>query len=500
MSSVRVWQRWSAALVWQDYSGLVPCSSSAFHASVQCAAPSSLNPSFMPRLHEHALQSVFVFSSLVDLHTACAVHRDWRLTVQRMPPASLTVAALSGSALKMMRSVSDSSAVLRHVGSLGTSSRPLELCKADLDALTALCPGLHSLSVSVCQLTAAHLSNAIAVPSGLRTLFLRIRVTVEGRPPSAAVQGAIRTIGALPLLEELRFIYSCVDNTISLVPLQQLSKLRLLEINSEFDTSLHSPHLEQVAPLLPQLLHVRLGSEFHCSELPRLLGRADTAGITLPCTSFNTLVHVDEHFALLAHTMPALRFMRLYVNASSPLEPLGGFTALRTLSLAFWSRVYIRDQKSAQTAAWERLVRAATSGALKSLTALHVSYATHVSCDSMTTLLASMPRLSLLWVSRVRFQSLRFLSSDALRSTLQVLKLESCELGSADYLLQMRSLRHLELFQCFDAPLSDDALRDLQPSSGRLPRLQRFICLTRHADTVRSEDCLSSADFERFEA
>jgi hypothetical protein len=170
------------------------------------------------------LTSVLSFLTLRELAAAVAVSKEWAAAVQSMRPTMLPV-VISSSRLNALLA---SSSLRRHVGRLsqkGESGHTLSLLSRQLCAMARALPQLQSLSI---RLALRPGEPQLLFPAQLQFLSVTVDQSFGRQAPTAL----LASIGQLHQLHTLHL--RVWDEAVSLVPLQQLSLLRDLEMCLSF--------------------------------------------------------------------------------------------------------------------------------------------------------------------------------------------------------------------------------------------------------------------------
>jgi len=136
----------------------------------------------MSVLHRHALESVLGFLSLRELHGAVQVCAEWRRAVGTMRPinGALFPSFQFAAWLQKVDETQPTAALLdRHVGTVGSATRPMSVSPAELSALAIRFPQLLELHCHWwCPLSfGASAAHSLQLPArGLRTLQLTVTV------------------------------------------------------------------------------------------------------------------------------------------------------------------------------------------------------------------------------------------------------------------------------------------------------------------------------------
>ncbi len=409
-------------------------------------------------LYRHALESIFAFSSLADLHSLMSVCKDWQSAVLSMAPRGFTV-KLNDSLDEEKLAVLALSPLRRHVGALSEPEGIASWRTLSADEMELVASSLPHLSRLGIKLAA----NAAPVrfPPSMRSLTLDMSVYSD----VPALQGVVNAIAQLQQLEALTLHFYRNRDTargVSFAPLARIGSLTSLKLWFVQTTELHVEQLRSLHQL----------RKFDCSfstislsallALPHQLQLTELEGIN---------VATEEDSAALA-TLPSLTKLVTSGTALRHADFLQHLPALATLSLGFGvgGAVQIPNVVAALQ----------TCTQLTELT-LYGWGGFDFTSEQLASCLQRMPRLCslvLLCCSNA-LRSLSFLAVGTLASTLT--KLEICNgvkripLTELHRVHALQSLRTLRLDkQTFDADFNEFMLRLYTPPSRILPALQIF--------------------------
>jgi hypothetical protein len=405
------------------------------------SSSSSYTPAHSSRacLDCDALSSVLSFLSLRELAAALAVNKEWSAAVLSMRPAMLPALIPEYGLHRLL-----SSRLRRHVGQLGhLKGKQLSMLPTQLTALSGTLPQLRSLS-AVVRMPSHRGAFALPFPPQLQHLNVYLFNSPPGSNESAAL--LLASIGQLCQLHSLRL--QLLHGDVSLVPLQQLSMLRDLELRTSY------PNVEQFATelcALPWLhrMHIKASLSSHSQDGPHVpLINAllrDTSEDKLRALQWRDfdlggLFFTDELTPLLLH-LPLLERLDVNLTRCTRFDFLFALQRLLHLKLHLW---YMPKDS------WATLLSVFTSDALVHLQTLGL-YDALCSASDLTQLLSHTPSLTSLTLAVLEaVRSLSFFHQlPKLAETLTHLDCrDSCTWTAADLqslhvLQQLRVLRLL---------------------------------------------------------
>jgi len=422
------------------------CREDTGHASTAAVAASP-GAAFAPStvLHDHALQSIFLFFGLNELATVSCVSKAWRSVVcDKMPSAGLrlhlwgrTFPAAAGP-------------LARHVGVLDCSQHS----PTAVQLLSLTQPNWCSLRVLVVWLN-GEAAQAVTFPPTLHALVLHFREDVTQEQGARVVEAASQ----LPELETLELGKG--HRVRSVVCLQRVASLRTLRM-CQIDTD--------ATAFLDEL---RLLTQLHTLTIP--LAPA-------PCI---------EHLLRPPHQLQLRDFgyLRLDDTVSATLLSLPTIQKLAAANLSCSNFVFVSQLPQLRDLSFDLLELSAASRAalLASASAGHFARITNLTlqccllqADDLSSLfLAGMPQLSKICLfSWLKLNSLGFLATPQLQASLTELALINCRAlppSELEHVYGLKQLCTLTLTGSFNAPLPKAVWQELEPAHCmHLPLLRRF--------------------------
>jgi hypothetical protein len=408
-----------------------------------------------PRLHSHALESVFAFCSLKELVPLLRVSKDWAAAVQSMRPlqARLPDVHDEPSLLRICKSP-----VSRHVGMADVAKFPLSA-----STLYVLALRMSNLQGLQCSVDGAW--SPLVFPTRLRWLNLTLKAaTPLSDKQRLELDDVITAMAALPHLEVLKVTAPKAEGR-CLTPLATASALRSLTwILDPLDSPISIDALRNMPHLRSLSFNVKAAAFTRMLQMPHQM-KLDTLIMFGPFTAEHgkAIVHLaptltDVSFSLdsqhtdFFHQMPNLR--RLVLGAGkctlppdadrimNSLQSLVGLADLRLYGAGRFPLRFTSDHL------------AACLPHLPLLTSLQLSYATALG-------------------------SLRFLASGPITRSLKMLDLDHFNprlpLPELLHVHALSVLSSLTLRLVFDRPLDDHALPLYTPPSSLIPSLRHFV-------------------------
>lgn len=394
-------------------------------------------------LYRHALESIFAFFSLSDLHTATSVSKSWCLAVDKMRGIDATIEQLpDGNPLFGLCA----SRLARHIGTIGIGSDPLVIDQAGLYLVGLRMTSLHTLYYR--RLGKLPFVGPLIFPPSLTHLSVECEsvVTVTNRVILAASH-----LSSLNRLD----LNARVSLSVNLAPLRGLPSLQTLHFKLCTNDNLTLQQSEDLRAM-PSLTHLR--APFDSQDMRMLLSGAPHQ-LALRALSFGGIMD-DDTISLLAslHSIS-----NLGLGDTNELKCLASLPNLTTLQL---------DDFALQPILKGTII----GGQCAHLTQLSINTSGLTSAQ-LGALLSRMPRLCKLYITEMqRLESLEFLSAEPLASTLTRLELEECchaQLSADElhHVFSLRNLEHLQLVDCFSERLDSLTLREFKVPSLRLPSL-----------------------------
>lgn len=399
-------------------------------------------PPPVDRLYRHALESIFVFLSLKELNSVLSVSRSWSAAVASMRAVD-AVAHCSGFTQRFSR-------LARHVVTLGSESCPVNFNSAVSLYMTRLQslyyrpkypellpmtfpPSLSLLHVAMRYKTTTFKINKMIIEAsrvaGLQSFVLR----VEEQGHSFSLD-----LSPLVLLRHLR--------TLRLVPCPIHPRLQHLFDSWEFK-------LEQLDQMRALSQLTSLECFLAASELKQLL----RAPHRLQLQHIQTLGALDEEASdLLSNLLPSLTHVSMHASTSVVL--LQHVPDVRILTLDYlgndsFDSVPIKKHMH--------------------LTHLNITQ-NSITAANLAALLARIPAITKLVLSRTSLESLAFFSESA---SLQR-SLTSFTIENKHFQLPPEELRHVFALQQLThlriqlrKPIDPLLVHELQAPSNRLPKL-----------------------------
>jgi hypothetical protein len=415
-------------------------------ASVSISSPA---PAAYTRLYAHALESIFVFCTLSELHALSMMCVNWHRAVGSMRRIELQA---KSHPLRHSR-------LNRHIVALGSYASRLDLNDAAVRIMPECLPNLRQLS---CRLSTRSLPSLPLPPLIRLELMVRqLFATPPERPVHQICVNALLT--SCVTLEELEISFPMYDRNFSFSVLQQLARLRDLALSWS-----HPPqHLTfaQVMQLrsLSNLTRFRFGQKMPSGVLCALM----VAPVAQRWTDIGPLSDLSITESQFIAAIPELVTLNAEQVRCVSFDFLEQLPALRTLQLRF-------NHEHGAVA-----VKALTSSAAmcSHLTSLRLEDAniTSIQLHVMLQQIPALSRLDLLNLPAVN--SLQCLVIPTLAVSLRVLFLMShhaAPLHPSDLLLLHGfQLRELILRSRFVPELQDaDRMRFIVPSPS-LPLLHK---------------------------
>jgi hypothetical protein len=437
-------------------------------ADAAAAAPPLVSLAPINRLYRHALESVFIFAILRELHTYGRVCRAWRAAVQSAPSIQAMVRLLrTDSSFAWMLD----SALAHHVGALTCNVAPLhaympffmmELTPAKLIRVCSRMPMLHHLCCDFTLSAFAAERLPVMLPRSLQVLHAELQHTLQ---QPLHLEPLLVAASTLPQLHELR-LKAQDFNSADFSPLIAAHALRSFCLLPCYRTPLPSRLTDAQVDQMRQLvqlhsLRVPLGE----SQMARLLAlphRLQQLQVLdpEPCQS----AHWTEGMAALLVHLPSLTTVNMINVELDHVDFVTQLPALRSVHLGF-----------AQSAPLERRMRDVTRilSALRqrgsTLTSLSLRCSAEFlpTADDFAALLPHFPvlsNLSLSWHEKEQqFAHLGFLLRGSLPATLKELTLSGngATVVARTHVHVLRSLSALETLRiyhnCGPVALSDRA-------------------------------------------
>lgn len=411
------------------------------------------------RLYRHALESIFQFASLKDLHSILSVNREWSCPVDSMQSIRVMSAVASIDQLSRIAQ----SRLSRHVIEVwgeGTSSLEGLLILSERMPWIETYRFLWDPDRGACAEEAQILSRL----RGLKSLSLQLQSGTEELTAQLMDQSLAMTIhfleaaGRMPQLQSLTLDVTAHDDRISLTPLIALApSLRKFEFCSCSELLSAHPSPEQVAALRAMTWLEQFDHNFtDRNGTLRLILQAPT-----PPLRWTTLAMDSgaNDLAPLLQSLPNLTALDIELNCSD-VQLIHALPRLSALTL----RVLYYQPSAADLSLILSTLQRCPQLTRLTLDSLPV---TSAQLDELLPVLSHLSELKLFHLGDLT--SLSSLSTEALASSLTHLVIGSCSrVPSSEimHLLGLRSLRSL-IVRGFEDTLTEEQwaqLRSVCPS------------------------------------
>lgn len=403
-------------------------------------------------LYSHALQSIFQFCRLSDLHSICAVSRGWSAAVLRTPSIMATVPTNRvnriGAEFALTR-------LARHVGSLSAPLHDLGLSVSaeECAVLATNMPQLREITLAIEASNPMEDAPQLVFPGGLQ----RVNITILSSF-LLDQQFAIDGLAQLPRLESLSFSSNHFDTQLRFDPLVALSHtLRNLKLSTCGEKL--TPLQMQDVRAMPWMESMVLDTFNASGVLLSVLSDAAATSPFQPALQWKriqspiTALQLDPQLAAALVLLPSVQ--SLWLRWWSPevgLDFLAALPHLRELHLAF------------PTASGSHNGDAVVNHAVASLkgcvhlTSLRLNFAL-MDPEQLASIVVELPRLQALWLYGMpRINSISFLLQPMLQSNLTELSLVECNNIQLDEglrcLFELRGLTSLRLDNSFEPRMS----------------------------------------------
>jgi len=416
----------------------------------------------LPRLHRHALESVFAFCTRAEVVTVNAVSREWQAAVLSMAPLQWRFDSYVEARLTQICK----SPLRRHVSAVNCSNGWFDT--QFLPLLSERMPHLRELIAAVYQESS---QTPLLFPPQLVTLELCFELPGDGLAPMVApLNAAITTVAGLVRLETLRlempkrFWEAC-----SLEALAHAPRLRDLSL------SVHSAALTLSDAQVDEL---RALSQLESLQLERLdaslLSRLLAPPHALRWRSLAFLPAITEAVVPLLLSLPLHTLDAAYPGLEMlHWDWLAQLPGLTKLTLCSSCEVPLDV---------DRILQAISGCAqLRSLTLFDSMDGLHFTSAQLSASLPRLPQLQSLTLRGARaLTTLDFLVQGNLPRSLTALRLEvfypGLPLSEVKHVREPRELRSLELAYVFDAPLDEADMLLFQPlQTKHMPHLTHFV-------------------------
>jgi len=300
-------------------------SSSAAAMSAVTAGPcAQMDLPLVSRLHRHALESIFAFLNLRELHGVVSVSHSWQSAVLSMG----SIIDLHYRMLPLRTLLQ--SRLLRHVGRLHAIGvfTAQELCQ-----LAEQAPQLRWLSCRIQPFT----TEPIKFPAQLQWIALELAGRSEPLEGSQSTSVMTQTMLAalVPLAHLIHVALLGIESGVSLEPLQRMPALRSVGLDWAERHSLSDAQAAHVCgvPQLEELHLAELDLE-STSSLERLLATSSAALSSLRfLAGEGDALNLFPAVAALLPRLPSLTEVTVCVPFVSLLESLRHLPHMRTLNL-----------------------------------------------------------------------------------------------------------------------------------------------------------------------
>jgi hypothetical protein len=436
-------------------------------SSAALSSSSSSPPPAHLRLYRHALESMFSFCSLPELHHISSVCRQWSAAVLSMKPISGWIkTVMSAGEAATVRCLEDSRLARRHVNAVGEHlSHEIPLSGVLVTRLLQALPRIQILSWVLPALGQVGDSLPMLFSPSLTELHVTIRLCIPD------------TLRYFRQLNQLKLLSVTIEDecmsTISFAPLQQLPSLRHFGLHL-YDDMYADRELSEVqmaeVMLLTQLEILNL--PFDGKWLPQLLLKPDHH---LAWTDVCWISLENDHQLTGLVTLTGLGTLELctkhYVIAD--FDFLSAFRSLTSLSLHLWR--YDGQQPTSMAL----LAGARHCARLTSLLLDDITW----SASDLQRFLSFCPLMSSLILDDcAQIRSLSWLASPALQQRLKSLWIQNCRSDIRDLLIPntphersflstLRASDYVFLNHCFHPVLTADHIRSIQASLPAQSRL-----------------------------
>jgi len=436
-----------------------------------CSSPSS--PQSV--LYDHALQSVFAFAELCELHAINAVCKNWKRVVERMPCLGDTVLFGRDALRQFLLHGSTLATLDRHIGGAGFKGRPVYLTLSDVVRLTRRATRISKLYMAMAEQYSGSAEEA-AESSGVRlcddgsarpTLRVLHCYSFDLRQPFGVW---MQSFGSMPSLRELSISQQTSFGAVWELPLDGLSRqfadLETLELNIsmiELSEEWFSDAQLDAIFKLSALRRIRFGHSLSVPRFHKVLQRASRPLLWEhigPIEGTVQLSFDDATAHLVTTRLPMLRSLRIANECT--VTDFGFLASLRQLTRLEIGFCGLPGRASFSAATTppvsDALLRATVQGHCSHIVDLSVRMALW-SSDQMVQLLNGMPQLTALkLLEPIHLVSLDWIESTTYLATrlrrLELQGLLDMALHECLHIISLQSLQTLRLLYCFNLPLS----------------------------------------------
>jgi hypothetical protein len=395
-----------------------------------------------PRLHRHALESVFAWSSLRELAILMRVCREWQMATLSMRSLNVGMA---------LRRVSDSvfalyrSRLACHIGTLSCihlddyPSRYLRI--PELSALAQNATRLHTLECTL----GPGMRDDVLFPS--KVTRLDVWMESQSKPSDLAI--VLNAVAVMPKLEHFTFRFgnSFADihlTVLALHPTLRHFVLQTSRINDLYIAEMRTFH--SLASIEYDCTGCQNATRIALRKLLRPGHRLQLTTLKLPFSQ-----KMDDQIAALLSFMPSLTHVEAIITTTNlqwiqslpkllvldiTLQPASALPSLNHLAICYHMRQFALTTRSP------------------------------IPVDWLANMLSRVPRITQLWLGMMTLAAL-----PPLPTSLTALTLRGCKV-QADQLFPILALHNLQILRVGTDPvLTDDVSAWLQRE---LPNLQTF--------------------------
>jgi hypothetical protein len=422
-----------------------------------------VGPASVELLYKNALQSIFKFLRLPELHSAISVCKSWKAAVistKCIPPflprqlRRSTLLAISASGLA------------RHIPSIVVNFMSVEerLNQEEMSIIAENMPHLRKL---LCNVQLSSPLARVVFPKYLDEMSVYFSLPhVFSAADVASINAAIVSIASLAQLRVLSITLPGMHEGISLEPLSHMHCLRDLSVRKEGPMGFCEVHVDQLRKLAQ--LEV-LGFISTVDRYARLLAPPHQLQLQELDADFSW----SDEFVTLLPLIPSLMKLWCAELACRDFSFLGGLPNLTSISLNL--NVREAPQPTAE------IVAGLSLKSLGSVTEVSL-FGGELCCADLTCILSGKHALlKLELMDFTQLESLAFLAEvPSLAVSLGEFSCMDCmhaQLSPTDlrYLLQLKALRTLEIVRSFNCALDPFTRAHFTPvSHGQLPALKEF--------------------------
>ena len=399
------------------------------------------------RLYRHALESIFGFLSLADLSQVLAVSRAWSAAAGSMRGIDASLESLPAAHPLFELCASR---VARHIGTLGSEKKIAPLTQERLFLVGVCMTGLHTLH---CKLPSPLVGPLLFPPS---LTHLNVDSSVSFEQVNLVIEAASR----IPKLLVLKLCKLSSRQHLVFAPLRRSTHLHTLSLDFPSGPHLSLQQADQLRAI-PNLTN--LDAVLYAPDVRSLLRTPHQ--LELQTVTVNG--PLDAELTGLLASLPHLTQLSVYdANTITFLSSLPNLHTLHLLDFALGSSKLLPKP--------EQMIEGL--GQCSQLTDLTI-WSSKLTAAHVSTLLSRLPAVRQLRLFELsRLQSLSFLSSQPLASTLTGLQLRDCRhsnlsAGELFNVYSLQQLTRLELRDCFSERLDSLTLREFRLPSARLPKL-----------------------------